>query len=93
MNQASYWDGTAKVPNYSNNPNLTEERSNRPSRWDRHWRGATGLLKLPHGDRSCLSVSEARGEAEQSAAADEGAKDTALLTLRPHQTCSEQLAD
>lgn len=40
-----------------------------------------------------LSVLEVRGEAEQSAAADEGTKDTALLTLRPHQTCSEQLAD
>lgn len=43
--------------------------------------------------RMQLSVFEARGEAEQSAAADEGAKDTALLTLRPHQTCSSQLAD
>lgn len=32
-------------------------------------------------------------EAEQSAAADEGAEDTALLTLRPHQTCGSRLAD
>lgn len=40
-----------------------------------------------------LSVLEERGVAEQSAAADEGTKDTALLTLRPHQTCSEQLGD
>lgn len=40
-----------------------------------------------------LSVLERQGEAEQSAGADEGAKDTALLTLRPHQTCTEQLAD
>lgn len=40
-----------------------------------------------------LSVSEAPREAEQSAAADEGTKDIALLTLHPHQTCSEQLTD
>lgn len=44
-------------------------------------------------ETAAVCLGKARGEAEQSAAADEGAKDTALLTLRPHQTCSEQLAD
>lgn len=34
------------------------------------------------------SVSETQQQTEQSAAADEGEEDTALLTLRPHQTCS-----
>lgn len=72
---------------------LTEEKSSPPPRWDQDRCSSTGILELQRRQRLQLPVLETRGEAEQSAAADEGTKDTALLTLRPHQTCSKQLAD